>query len=249
MRGQYALPAMGGYLPFTGAGGAGASGGAAAPGELPYVAWYKFDSGSLSTDSALGNTATTVTNITEATGKIDGAAEWAGTGSQFSIPNSTDIQDLSLGQMTVTAWVWYDTTTDPNAVIDKLTANGGWRIERTSAGKLGLTIRADNASNAMWYYDFAYVVGTWYHIAVTYDYTLGTTNPACTMYFNGSSVVTNKSSNYTGAKTNSDSAQELTVGWATNSATRYHDGRIDDLRIFNEVLTSDQILSIYNEAP
>jgi hypothetical protein len=75
----------------------------------------------------------------------------------------------------------------------------------------------------------------WSHVCVIY------TNAIVSIYINGEldkifSVYPTQTSNY-----------DLVVGGRPISNNRYFNGIMDDLKIFNKVLTNDEIMSLYNE--
>jgi hypothetical protein len=82
---------------------------------------------------------------------------------------------------------------------------------------------------------FTYTLSTWYHLVATFD---GTT---ASIYINNSLV---GSGNYASWNTVLDS---LVIGSQT-PRTRFHNGKIDDIRIYNRVLDSSEIASLFNES-
>lgn len=81
---------------------------------------------------------------------------------------------------------------------------------------------------------------TWYHIAVVFA---GTTS-APLFYVNGALVTTTTRSTPVGTKS-SDAAGVLRIGQIHNASTRTFDGQITGARMYNRLLTANEILTIY----
>lgn len=85
---------------------------------------------------------------------------------------------------------------------------------------------------------------TWYHVAYTYSMDGNiATNPL--LYVNGQSIVGIDEAYTPSGTFASDTGDNLYIG--NNAANdRAFDGRIDNLRIYNRILSAAEILSIYN---
>jgi len=83
----------------------------------------------------------------------------------------------------------------------------------------------------------AYSERTWYHCVITYDASAGT----ALCYLEGTSITFNVGA----ALPNSihDSTEDLYIGYGF---TDYHIGKLDNIMIFNKVLTQDEINWLYN---
>jgi hypothetical protein len=82
-------------------------------------------------------------------------------------------------------------------------------------------------------------VGSWNHIAVTYDGTVTGTN----LYVN--SVATNQSTHTPTAITYA--SNPLYLGYDTNSGNgQWYWGKMDEIRIYNRSLSASEILTLYN---
>jgi len=82
---------------------------------------------------------------------------------------------------------------------------------------------------------FTYTLSTWYNIVATFD---GTT---AKIFINNSLL---GSGNYSSWNTVLDS---VVIG-AQTTRTRFHNGKIDDIRIYDRVLDSTEITSLFNES-
>ena len=86
-------------------------------------------------------------------------------------------------------------------------------------------------------------LSNWYHVAYTYD-TGGDNSTVPIFYVNG--VVSNLTVSQppTGTQT-SDTGNDLYIGNKSGS-TRAFEGRMDNVELYNRILTPAEILSIYN---
>ena len=78
----------------------------------------------------------------------------------------------------------------------------------------------------------------WYHVAVAYDLSAGTAD----FYVNGSQQGTQQSG---GETVIDDNSSLLTIGRASETSGDYFDGKIDDVRIWNDIRTSTEISDNY----
>jgi hypothetical protein len=84
-----------------------------------------------------------------------------------------------------------------------------------------------------------FVTGQWYHTVGTYD------GSNVKIYVNGALEGTQA---YTATPGTTD--QPLVIGrWYGNYSGYYHDGQIDQVRVFSSALTSNQVTQLYNEKP
>lgn len=82
-----------------------------------------------------------------------------------------------------------------------------------------------------------FVIDQWYHVVGTYD------GSNIKIYVDGTLEGTQA---YTATPAITD--QPLVIGrWYGNYSGYYHDGQIDQVRIFNKALTSSEVTSLYNE--
>ena len=223
------------------------------------VGWWKFDEcqGNIAYDwSGIGNTGvinigssgtqnslgTCVVGTSAAwtngsTGKMNSSLNFDGVDDYVSITDTTN-SPLDVGQPEITISVWIK----PN------TLSSG---SHTAVGKnLPYILWINNTSNNYRVYSYLYkggswygafsannsiTLGTWQHVVITYD---GISRKT---YINGIQSGTTD----TQISGNIDmSNSNITIGQDFN--TRYFDGQIDDVRIYNYALTSEQIKQVYN---
>ncbi|PYI88128.1 MAG: hypothetical protein DME26_04120 [Verrucomicrobia bacterium] len=189
------------------------------------------------TDIIGGNNGTVSSGVTFTSGKVGQAFQFAGTPSSVSIP---DAPELRPAQVTVEAWVRFDALNVADIGVSYFVAktwNRGFGnafasyalAKYTSGGKatdaqynIGLPLVA------------TLVAGQYYHVAGTYD---GST---AKLYVNGA---LNFSGNVS-LKINYD-ATALRFGYSGQTNERSFQGQLDEVSIYNRVLSATEIASIY----
>ncbi|MGZ8222648.1 MAG: Ig-like domain-containing protein, partial [Methylobacter sp.] len=197
---------------------------------------WKFDeiSGATALDSAGTNNAT-LTNSLWVAGKAGNAASFNGTNSSG---NAGKI-DFGMGDFTVAHWV----------KVNGFKNYAGIFNNRSSAsGNIGFQTRTDGTSTFTALIDFGAasknlavtkaVIGTWYHIAVSVDRA-----GLMKLYVNGAIAGQVDISAF--STINMTNADNVRLGRSQSSD--YFNGAIDDLRVYNSVLSAAEILNIYNQ--
>uniref|UniRef100_UPI0025F628B9 LamG-like jellyroll fold domain-containing protein n=1 Tax=uncultured Candidatus Kuenenia sp. TaxID=1048336 RepID=UPI0025F628B9 len=209
-------------------------------------AYYTFDegSGTTATDSSGNNRDGTITGATWTTGKIGGALNFDGNG-YVTIPG------MNYDEISVSAW-FNKNTSGTNVVF------GGWRYNADvqlqegfdmffSSGmpdRLKFTLVTKNTGGTRTSKtatkDFTESNGSWYHVVGTYNMTTGEQK----LYVDGQLVdtQTHPTGNAIVPLTNRD---YMAIG------TRYTDwgffsGSIDEVRIYNQALNAEEVLSLFN---
>jgi chitodextrinase len=205
----------------------GAGAGAAGPAGL--VAAYGFDEGSGSSvadASGNGNTGS-ISGATWTAGKFGNALSFNGSTSRVTVADSASLH-LS-GAMTLEAWVKPNVTTNSwRDVIYKGNDNYYLMAATTSSSRPagGGTF---GGANGNVFGAAALPVGSWAHIAVTYD------GSALRFFLNGSQA---GSTVKTGAI--SSSTNPLSIG-SDSIFGQYFNGAIDEARVYSTALTAAQI--------
>jgi len=206
-----------------------------------YIALYKFeDNGN---DETTNHNAT-MSNVTYSdTGGVTGQAKYSiynGTTSYGQVTDHADITDLK----TASCWI-YATSSGENTsgrIIDKFASKSIFFID---ASDRIVFYKLFGVSAGIWASDnSSLALSTWTHVAYTYamDDNIAT-NPI--LYINGVAVTTTESTTPDGTMT-SDTGGDLYVGNRSDNA-RTFDGNIENLRLYNRVLTPAEIQSIYDE--
>jgi hypothetical protein len=169
---------------------------------------------------------------------IDGANDLLNCGSNTVLDN--------LVTRTCTAWIRFSGIGE---------GSGGRIFDKGSGLTSGWLFFLAGASNALRFYlvrgttdsdhrsaTTSVSINTTYHVAVSYDSTLTTNSPV--FYVNGAVSATTVTAAGSGAAT-ADGTQSLLIG--NNVATdRSFQGWIEDARVYNRILTANEILTIKN---
>lgn len=202
------------------------------------IGYWSFDegSGSVATDtSGYGNNGTLQGGPTWVTGKIGKALQFDGVDDYIDCGAGTSLH-LDGNSFTIAAWIKLDQISRNNNFVGK----GG-----TEAANQLLHFGIRSSNN--WMFAFysndlnvqgAPAVGTWYHLVGTYD---ATTNNK-KLYLNGSLIGQNTPSS---DLLNTDS-YPLLIGARNASDHYYTKGLIDEVRLYDRVLTAAEISAAYN---
>lgn len=198
------------------------------------VAAYQLDDGSgvrAHDSSYYGAVATLVNTPTWAAGKLDGALLFNGSTQAISAGNSTPLQLASEG--TLSAWVKTSTATGTQGLVTK--ASNFWM--GLSAGRpamydwpTGVTCTDLTSSLAD---------STWHYVALTLD--SGVTDGS-TIYVDG---VAKKTCTWT-PQGQSGTVALGAVSTGVSTYSHYLNGTLDHVKIFNRILSADEIAAEYN---
>jgi len=209
---------------------------------LSLVAHYKLDetSGTTAIDSSVtGNNATaTGSNITlNQSGIIEKSAVF-GANSAYIVPHNAVYEDLD--QLTLSAWV-KDPATGTLSFIDK---NNDFSFQLNSANnRLQFAGARWSTTSGIWRTPnntLPLETDSWYHVAVTYDTSNLTNDPL--FYVNGDLVSTTEQITPAGVK-KAPGSLNLFLGNQNNLANPLG-GNLDDVRIYNRILSADEIKAL-----
>jgi hypothetical protein len=212
------------------------------------VAYWNFDETSGATqaaDSATGMYPGILTNMDPNTDWVagqynngldfDGANDYVDTG-----------YNANLEKITVTAWAYARTDggSDWGRIFDKRETSSEviTLLMGGSADRLVYS-RHFSGGQGEWYTpENSFLNGAWYHVAVTHDASSDTNDPL--IYINGvSQTLTENQSPSGDVNTNPD---DFIIGNRANDLARGFDGIIDEVRIYNRVLSGAEITDLYN---
>lgn len=188
-------------------------------------------------------------DVTEETlaGQNGTAIDFDGADNIITVPHAATL-DISSGY-TVSSWVYFDSTQTGGifpAIISKNNSGGwgsGWVLGRSSAGgnisggKVRLAVyhnRDINVPNAA-YSNWIYPVDTWNYVTVSWD------GNNVNYYLNGvlleTEIITTPPDTGSG---------DLNIGYGrANWYSAYHDGQIDDVRLYDRALSDTEIAALY----
>ncbi|MDO8715791.1 MAG: LamG-like jellyroll fold domain-containing protein, partial [Dehalococcoidales bacterium] len=222
------------------------------------VGYWKFNegSGSFASDSSTYNNNGSLINTPVWVPGISGTAlNFNGSTQYVNITHSSSLDITSA--LTVAAWVKFDPFTgtlegiagkgspDTAAGI----SNSGWWLSydnRISQADFGYTAFGNSSggwagggNNFGTVGDYAFASGTWYHLAFTI------TGTEAKLYINGAQYGPTKAISNLSL---SDITRSLNIG-RPSSDGYYFDGSIDEVKIWNRVLSSVEISAEYGGAP
>ena len=216
------------------------------------AAYWPLDEGTGTTTADIsGNTQTgTLTNSPVwATGKIGNALTFNGTNQYVTAGTPANLANLQTTGMTVMAWIKPNTAGGGGGlgrIVDKgnTTSNNGWWFTFLNSTQIRLQLATYGSPVAFRNSTAVITMGSWQHVAATWD---GSKNgTGMHIYVNGV-LQDDATQNATGAAQD-DSAIALAIGNRASDGARGFDGGIDDVRIYNSVLTSTQIQAIANDS-
>jgi len=210
------------------------------------VAWWPLDetSGTIANDIAgFNNVGTYFGGPVQVPGKVAGALSFNGSTDYVEVADHPEL-NFGTGDFSIDAWV-RTTQTDRATIIDKRTGTNTNPVGYTlfvSGGKLGFQIGDGspflnhNSPNP------AINDGNWHHVAVTINRTSATGG---SLYVDG---VLNLTFDPTTQQGNISNTANLWIGQhQISSVQRYHSfqGAIDEVELFNRVLTPDEVFKIW----
>jgi len=227
------------------------------------LGYWKFDEGAANTCSGGANDAcnsgsqtTTLDGAFGATtaaptytnsGKFGKGLTFDGSDDVVSLGTATAIDDLPTGGMSISTWI-YPTSIGENSrgiILAKnsgATPSSGWILQTVATNAIkfsvdGSTDLVRQTSNS------TITLNAWNHVVLTWDGVI-TTAASADIYING--VETSYATTTNGAAIVSDAASTMYLG-NDSAGTSTFAGTIDETKVYNFPLTSDQIKVLYNQ--
>ena len=190
--------------------------------------------------SGQGNNGTLTNGPTRTAGKIGQGLSFDGSNDYVTAIDKGGLDNIS--QVSISLWIKLNHLASArglhNAMITKLHSADPWisyEIFQYSVND-HILMEVINSSGTIKYADgpasIILGINTWYHVVGTYN------GSNMMVYVNGTSGTPVAQ---TGTVYDSDSALKIGSDWTT-----YDDGLIDDVRIYNRALSSDEIKRLYN---
>jgi len=183
------------------------------------------------------------TSTTTSIGRIGQALEFDGSNDYVNAGSGSSLDNLST--ITIAAWIYptgwgggaYGRITDKGQKVFYLDNTGsGGRVETMTFYQFF------SGSDGYWYAQQSSIkLNQWQHVVLTYNSSATGNNPK--FYLNSTSKTLTKGSTPTGSA-DSDAASNLFVG-DNGGGTRAFQGKMDDLRIYNRILSADEISRLY----
>jgi large repetitive protein len=179
-----------------------------------------------------------------------GALEFYGSGStKVSIGNPAAFQ--LTGAVTLAAWVNPDSVSTSGKIVSKLSSTRGYSISveniTSTAGQGQWTFQLSPTGGSSLIScrtpNDAPAIGQWTHIAGVFDPN-DSGGPSMKIYLNGQLAYTTNSTAVPAQQVSS--ANNVTIGSRPDSVNPF-DGKIDEVRIYDEALSASQILALVPE--
>ncbi|MEK6848669.1 MAG: LamG-like jellyroll fold domain-containing protein, partial [Nanoarchaeota archaeon] len=205
--------------------------------ETGLVAYYDFDNDNdevydVSGKNNDGNITSSDGSVVYASGKVGKAVSFAGSG-QISVPHSEDF-NFGTGEFTMLGWVKISAVVDgaPRHIFGKrdTTGSGNWvRLFTRDNGKIVFEFTNGDSLPST----FSYADDTWHFIAMSHntngEVLFAVNNKTFTQTFNQDTTNTG----------------DFTIGkWSTEGGFI---GEVDEVRAYNRTLSSEEVLTIYDE--
>ena len=179
----------------------------------------------------IGNTYNGVnSNVTfNASGKFGEAAVFNGSSSVITLPA---LPITTSSDVTFSAWIKGSSDATDATIVSTLGENGlEFRVQNSA-------VKAVYRKGSGWYASSSVSVtaDAWNHVVLTYEQGVG-----FNIYVNNNTPTT-----YAETSTLSILGSSNTIGKYANGSSGYFDGDIDQVRLFNSALTSDQVGKLYN---
>lgn len=226
---------------FAGSSGGGSGGGGVTTG---LVAHWEFDesSGTSASDNTGNGHTGTLTDMDPVNdwvaGHIGGALDFDGNNDNVESPDADDLDNTNA--LTITAWAYpTNLNGNPQAIISKriyFPNDNSYGIFFYTANRLNVDIDSNNdrfSSNTI------FSDNQWYHIAVVFDGTQ-TAGQRVRIYVNGALDIT-------GAESSSvlpNYSSPIKIGQLNGNNGSFFEGRLDDIRIYNRVLSNTEIQTL-----
>lgn len=206
------------------------------------VGWWRFDdaAGLQAVDSSgNGNTASVLNGATWAGGVVNGSINLNGS-NQLAVAGDSNSLDVS-GQITLSAWI-KPSKKDTQYIIKKARydATDGYELSLSSSGKVFVRFNqksSDNAFRVDSTTSYPSNGSTWMHVAATYD------GATIKLYING-----NLNASKNASLTIGTNSVGLGLG-AEDSGVAPFKGQLDDVRIYNHVLTDAEVKTLSDLPP
>lgn len=209
--------------------------------------YWKLDetTGSTAADASTNSNNGTLVNMENGdwvTGQIENGLDFDGSNEQITVPGANPI-DIR-GSMTLSTWAKFDTLPgngESRAIFRKAADSGANHLYTLRLTNLGAPtyhlLFTPGGGGAFNYSDaFAATTGTWYLLTLTYD--AGT--DVVTYYFNGVPVGTDTDTVIGGYASGTG---DLYIG--STGGSEYFDGQLDEVRIYDRVLSTDEVGQLY----
>lgn len=204
------------------------------------VGYWKFNegTGTSTADASLsGNSGSRVGSTSWVSGQLGNAVDFSG--GYVSMGAPANLANLHTSGMTVMAWI---RPLSVGRIVDKDNNGYGWFLTLKSTSTIQFRGSVFSVSSSIRTSTSSIVLNTWQHVVATWDGSA--TGANIHLYLNGV-LVDGTAVNGSGA-VNSDAATPLTIGNRPIDLGASYDGAIDEVQIYNRVLSATEIQNLAN---
>jgi len=191
--------------------------------------------------SGNGNHGTLVNSPTWVDGILGKALKFNGS-STFITSNNLSNFPISNNARTFSVWIYVDRYVDFQTIFNygKTVQNQGWNVSISSSGQGRKLAVYGYSNNPTAFGNTMIPLNRWVHILITFSGT------SLNYYFNGLSDGSATHNNINTVLNNQFTIGRSIDGWDAPSGTYFWPGKLDDLRLYNRVLTPAEITTLYN---
>ena len=185
------------------------------------------------------------TSSAKTTGKVGQAINFDGVNDSVLIAHSS-LLDLDMTESaTFSFWInKRSASANAGAIYKRTSGSAGYSIDIFTSGAVSFTIGDLFSNNNRIGNDTSSTMNLnqWYHVAVTYDGSINSSG--IKIYFDGVlQPMTSAIDNWGGGS--SSNGLDFSLGARETGTSRLLDGKMDEVRMYNRVLTTDEIKQLY----
>jgi hypothetical protein len=178
--------------------------------------------------------------------------EFDGTDDYITLSSPTALDDIYDGGGTFSAWIYPTATTTYQTIYDKAyhgTKYNTLYLQEYYAvpNKYRLGFWREWSTSDAWWRNSSYIIpkDVWSHIVLTYDDSTYSNSPVT--YVNGvSASLSGYNSPESGETAVSDASYDLRIGFSNNETQPFGPGNIDEVAIWDVILSAEAVSAIYN---
>ncbi len=214
------------------------------------ISYWKFDEtkGTVASDSSGNGLNGKIVGATSTIGKYNNALSFNGSDNYVSLAGNSTFDNM--GAMTISAWIKPSSLGEngKGRIVTKAAGGSlpsyGWSFYLTNEVANGIKFAVDHTTAHLEHASVANAItlNQWQLVTVTWDGSKNASNAH--IYVNGNEVSYAVADNAVGTRA-SDTSNSLYIG-SNPARTRSFNGSIDDVKIFNRVLSADEVKNIYD---
>ena len=219
-------------------------------GGSPLAHWKLDESGGSSAlDSIAAHHGSLSSGPSWGAGLMDGALEFDGVDDRVDITTDPELDNLFQGGATLSGWIYASGWGEGGfgRIADKSNAENpasGWQLSLDGADQALNFEAAFSGSTGRWASPAGSIsLNTWHHVTLVYNSKSPLNDPV--FYIDGVVQPLTESAAPSGT-VNPDLAHDLTLGNHSGASTRTFDGRLDDIRLYDRMLSASQAIELSN---